>query len=603
MLKYSFVILLITFHLFAANSVSASEPDIYGSDSYYLIAQDNPAFAKTDVVRDKWEKHKFNGLPRYDKIVWVQTDFDLPKSYKQPLGVIVSVLGSFDAYWDGEFIGSNGVVGNTKSSEVPGVIDKIILLPMHLVGEGEHTLSLRISSQHNKSELPYSSFSTLITNYEVLLQLPYKRASLPLIMTSALVLFAVYALVIYFTSHPRASYLIFSALCFSILLLIFAESWRGLNPYTYDWQIPRLQIVLVLSCIISLLFSSFFAWFFEQTNLSRIRWLTIALVGQAFVLLMVDGYDNRSLYVFLIGIVCAGGFCIQAIMQKQDNAKLMLGGLLLFTAPIFINSYSYMDQYFFLSFSALIGMMLYILAKNMSNKQQELSDSKITAARLELELVKRNLQPHFILNTLTAVEEWIEESPQTAVNFIQALADEFRCMAALSAQSIVMLKDEIQLCNSHLEVMSYRTNTRFSMVTKVENINTSIPPGIILTLIENAMSHNKYVEGKIEFTLEQSIKNGTQTISFFAPVIEALSNKRHLANKNNSTNNGINLGIGGQYIRARLSESFGKQWQINEVLNNDIWEVKIQMLIKGNNMVDATLSGSPKAKHLRETTW
>ena len=558
-----FITLLI--YSFMVQAASANEPDLIISDTYYLMLDDHSDYAKPLLDRSQWQTYNFSGIPLSEKVFWVQVDFKIDTPTTQPLGVLVSILGSFDAYWDGEFIASNGVVGHDKSSEIPGLIDKIMLLPTHLTQLGTHTLSLRVSTHHNAPTLLYGSFWSLVTNYESLVQIPYRQASRPMVMSGALLLIALYSFLVYCKSFRQPSYPIFSLLCLSILALTFAESWRGLWPYTYDWQIPRLIVVLGLSCFISLLLSLFFAWFFHFKRTERIVWITLALLAQFSVIIFVDGYDNRSLYVFLIGVTISGGICLHALIQKQENALLMLGGMLLFIAPISINTYSYMDQYFFVSFAALIGLMLYTLTKTMRSKQQQLLQSQINAGRLELELVKRNLQPHFILNTLTAIEEWIEDSPKTAVKFIQALADEFRYMAHMSAQTIIQIKDEIGLCQSHLKVMGYRTNIQFSMECEIEQNEASIPPGILLTLLENALSHNLYQQGEVVFTLKQNIvaEQSSQTLTFIAPITQKSSDK------------GINLGIGSQYIEARLTESYADKWDMQSCLNDNNWRVTL----------------------------
>src|SRR3546814_19410817 len=54
--------------------------------------------------------------------------------------------------------------------------------------------------------------------------------------------------------------------------------------------------------------------------------------------------------------------------------------------------------------------------------------ARYAAQRLELDLLKQHLKPHFLMNTLTALAGWIEESPHTAVRMVDALADEFRTL-------------------------------------------------------------------------------------------------------------------------------------------------------------------------------
>lgn len=572
--QFILLTLLICLSSLSFKSHSEAEPKLIFSEYYYLNIDENADFRLPQTNRDSWTKRSFSGLPLEDKNFWVQVDYQFEETPQHPQGILVSLLGSYDAYWDGTFIGSNGQVGIDKISERPGKIDRVMLLPKDQLAPGTHTLSLRISSHYTSPDLTMSSFWAMITDYDEMVLIIFTRAALPMVMSSALLLIALYCLILYFSAYKLPSYLIFSALCFSILLLIFAESWRGLWGYNYDWQLPRLQIILALSCSVSILLTLFSAFFFNLKGLHRNLWLSISVIGQLTIVLLDDGWDDRSLYVFLVGLAVSVGICIQSLFNKQRNAGLMLLGLVLFTAPIAINTYAYMDQYFFLSFTALIALMLYTLTQTMRLKQHELIQSQLNASRLELELVKRNLQPHFILNTLTAVEEWIEDSPSTAVKFIQALADEFRYMAQMSAKSLISISDEVALCRSHLKVMGYRANIDFNIASEIASSNQMLPPGVILTLFENAISHNSYREGKITFTLNQTLKADRATLEFTAPA------NNHRAGKS------LNTGTGSKYIEARLTESFAQQWKIQSDINEHEWQVTINLpLIKHEDEV------------------
>src|SRR5205085_2260579 len=59
----------------------------------------------------------------------------------------------------------------------------------------------------------------------------------------------------------------------------------------------------------------------------------------------------------------------------------------------------------------------------LSSHALEVRREQHQKARLELEMLRRHLQPHFLMNTLTALSEWIEEDPKTAVKMIESLSD------------------------------------------------------------------------------------------------------------------------------------------------------------------------------------
>jgi hypothetical protein len=570
-LNFKALIVLLSL-LFCHAAYSAEPPQIH-SHTYFVTSVDDPTFSAPVADKSGWSKRSFRGIKLQERNIWVQFDFVIehnlqPQPQPQPQGLFIGMSATYQAYWDGEYIGSNGVVGANQSSETPGQIEHVMLLPKQGLTPGVHTVSLKVSAHHHRSSQGSGMFYSFVSDYPHLVQRSFKQANLPLVMFGALLLMGLYCLVLYFSALRQVSYLWFSCLCLSILLLFVAESWRGLWGYSYDWHVPRLNTVLVLSCCVGLMLTLFFAFFFKLTTKHRLGWIAVIIGAQAVILLALNGYDKRSLLVFLMGVGVSTLICAQGVYTRQKNAWLMLIGLLAFVAPLVVFGHFYMEQYFFVSFAVLMALMLYTLIQTMQGRQQQLVQSQINASRLELELVKRNLQPHFILNTLTAVEEWIEDSPATAVKFINALADEFRYMAQLSSLSTIALKDEIELCQSHLRVMEYRANTTYIWTGQVSDNQVHLPPGIVLTLVENAISHNHYRQGEVVFELTQTVTDKHQLI-FTAPVTKRSASS--------SLSSGLSTGTGNQYIEARLKECFGDDWSMTEALDENQWQVTLTM--------------------------
>lgn len=559
------ILIVLSFTLVICCVNAETAPQFIGSERFHIIKDDGTDRSIPSDELSAWREFPFQGLPLSERNMWIQVEFDIQQTPSAALGVLINISGAFDAYFDGEFIGSSGQVADDKMSEQPSLVDRIMLLPTQSSTLGKHYLNLRVSAHYNPKDTQFGSFTTALADYDYLLQVPYKHASRPLIMSSALALVFIYSLTLFFVGYRDFSYLIFAALSVSILILMFTESWRGIWPYPYHWQTIRLQIVLGLSCIIGMLLNAFYLWFFTFSARLRTAMFVVIALSQLAFIVAIDSYDIRSLYVFACGLFASFLVCTLALFHKQKYALLMISGLAIFVAPVVINRFAYMDYYFFVSFSALIALMLYTLAQTMQSKQRALAKSQINASRLELELLKRNLQPHFILNTLTAIEEWIEDNPKTAVRFIQALADEFRCMAKMSSKTIIALQDEIELCEAHLSVMSYRTNIEFTLEQKLVSTESALPPGILLTLIENAISHNNYSQGKITFTLTQTFTVDEQILALTTPVMAKASS------------NSIHQGIGSKYIHARLRESFNDEWSINEDLGEKICTVSVHL--------------------------
>lgn len=183
---------------------------------------------------------------------------------------------------------------------------------------------------------------------------------------------------------------------------------------------------------------------------------------------------------------------------------------------------------------------------------QASAQARLTATRLELELLKKNIQPHFLINTLTALTEAIETTPQLAVRMIDSLAEEFRLLVAISARPTVPLELEVDLCRAHLNVMSLRHNLPCTLSVASSPEEIVIPPGVLHTVIENGFTHQIIQPDDAEFQLTVECAPGETRLVLVNP------GSPRPRPKGNTTGGGTGL----RYIRARLEEAFPGRWRL-----------------------------------------
>lgn len=254
-----------------------------------------------------------------------------------------------------------------------------------------------------------------------------------------------------------------------------------------------------------------------------------------------------------------------AVRLGKANTWSLFASLLVVACTMLLSPSQFMDTYLFISFASLMLVTLISLTLDLRNQQQQHEAALLVSSRLEIELLKKNIQPHFILNTLTAVEEWIEESPKTAIQFIDALADEFRNMSIMAHKKLVPLTQEIELCRSHLKIMGFRKNINFYLEENIETNKILVPPAIFHTIIENAITHNNYRQGLITFKFTQKQLNNHSVCTLLTPLLAGKVQQTH----------GIESGTGMRYIKARLEESFAGAWELKEEIAEGYWVTKI----------------------------
>jgi two-component system, sensor histidine kinase LadS len=177
-------------------------------------------------------------------------------------------------------------------------------------------------------------------------------------------------------------------------------------------------------------------------------------------------------------------------------------------------------------------------------------DEQIRAMRLELELLKANIQPHFMLNSINAAIMWIKEDPSAAERLLHALSMELKQLLTIVGEKVIPIEEEIRICRTHLEVMSLRHDKRFTLKLAGIKAGEKIPPMVFHTLVENGLTHGYAGKEAGVFVLSRSEDEGRVCFTLF---------NDGKSGKTNIESNGLGL----KYVRARLEEAYGRNWRLD----------------------------------------
>ncbi|MBK8052699.1 MAG: histidine kinase [Saprospiraceae bacterium] len=180
----------------------------------------------------------------------------------------------------------------------------------------------------------------------------------------------------------------------------------------------------------------------------------------------------------------------------------------------------YIKDYFISNLGATALLVLIKLFLNKSEVQQKALLLDKQKSEIELKLLKSQLNPHFLFNTLNNIYTLsILNSPKTSES-IARLSDILDYMLYRCNLVEVLLKNEIKLIQNYIELEKIRYDDRLK-ITFIEHIqyDVQIAPLILLTLVENAFKHGasedagspqinidlKATEKVIEFKIQNSI--------------------------------------------------------------------------------------------------
>ena len=188
-----------------------------------------------------------------------------------------------------------------------------------------------------------------------------------------------------------------------------------------------------------------------------------------------------------------------------------------------------------------------ISAGNRMQKEKE----KKHIAQYRYQKLKRQVNPHFLFNSLNALDCLVwEEKTELASTYIHKLAGVYRYMIKSEDEDFVQLDDELTFVEMYIDLLKVRFPEGFDVIIKVREEDKArfVLPCSIQLLIENATKHN--------------------VVSAEKPlVIRITSDGSQLCVSNNvepKVTKVQSTGLGHKYIRQQYLDISGKEIQIEK---------------------------------------
>jgi two-component system LytT family sensor kinase len=119
------------------------------------------------------------------------------------------------------------------------------------------------------------------------------------------------------------------------------------------------------------------------------------------------------------------------------------------------------------------------------------SELEARLAETRLQLLKMQLQPHFLFNTLNTISELVHENPAAADRMIGGLSQLLRETLDSAIEDVVPLERELDLLQRYLRIQHARFGDRLSVrIDAAGDLGPALVPVFILQpLVENAIKH------------------------------------------------------------------------------------------------------------------
>ncbi len=280
-----------------------------------------------------------------------------------------------------------------------------------------------------------------------------------------------------------------------------AVAFREIINYTFfilnrfEWAIAW---TFLLSSVYGFLLTHSFRFFIKRSKLFELglRQVLIAAFVSVIVLALVLGLCSLSVG-FILG-------------YSNLNDAISIGyflGLAMNWIPV---TTAWVMAYF----------LVHILEQNNKIAREKL-EALSTARASELELLKKQLNPHFLFNALNSIKALVIIDSTQAREAIVKLSELLRFTLNYEKHPLIPLKAELEEVEKYLtlEIMRFGARLEYNIECEEACSEVLIPPALILTLAENAVKHgiSELPDGGL-ITIRATIHDNTVTIIVTNPV-------------------------------------------------------------------------------------
>ncbi|MCJ8319565.1 MAG: histidine kinase [Colwellia sp.] len=288
--------------------------------------------------------------------------------------------------------------------------------------------------------------------------------------------------------------------------------------------------------------------------LSYLQWLFIQkVVHLPLKITLLLSFISAAFLGLLYNIIKLSVYKVIVYQQQWNEAWNMLefGGWLLFSLTTMF------------AWTSIFFIMLY--NTKLQKEHEMLLRAQTSAKDAQLQMLRYQLNPHFMFNTMNAISTLIYKYENDKANeMLDKLCEFFRYTLDQNEKSQTTLQKELELLDLYVSIEKVRFVERLTINMDIsENVlDCQVPSMLLQPLVENS----------IKYAIEPRKKAGFITISAKKVNERVLIDVIDNGNGNNEKVThglGNGLGIGMSNTKARLDAMFNGDYEFNIANNND----------------------------------
>jgi signal transduction histidine kinase len=137
--------------------------------------------------------------------------------------------------------------------------------------------------------------------------------------------------------------------------------------------------------------------------------------------------------------------------------------------------------------------VVHAFAYHRKYRERELIASRLEAqlAQARLQVLRMQIHPHFLFNTLHAISALMHRDVAAAERMLVGLSDLLRSTIDLDGAQETSLREEVDFVSRYLEIMKMRFPDRLEVRMEIDagSLDARVPAMVLQPLVENAIRH------------------------------------------------------------------------------------------------------------------
>lgn len=291
---------------------------------------------------------------------------------------------------------------------------------------------------------------------------------------------------------------------------------------------------------------------------------------------------TKIILIGLPGILIAALHRTIAVTIVELLQGLFLGTPIDLTEILITKKYflfAYMFDSYLMYWMIVAVILTFDYYKKFNENRLIASELKNKLSIAELNMLKMQIQPHFLFNTLNTISALVHKNPDDADKMISRLSDLLRTSLEYSGKHFVTLKEETDFLNLYLEIQKVRFKERLNVVFNLDpfSLDILVPAIILQPIVENSIKHVlEKTKDVCEIKIRSSLNSNMLTL-------EVIDNGPGILEANYINKDGVGL----SNVKSRLSQIYSKKQSLKiKNLENRGLLVSIEIPIQTNRNLE-----------------